>query len=287
MLNFLKLKSSHKVVYSSVKLRFGFGSSKNPYDILQIRRDASFKEAQAAFYKLSKLYHPDVSKEEKATKKFQEISAAFEKIKIDHRSKPGAAGAAGSTAKDAQSNYEKGYSSSTSKEEGKKTDSEGSQSENKGGFSDKEKTDKRTKAEREYEERKAKEEYEKYKQEKSMSEEELLYFKIFGKTFKEDPTFFYKAENIERKKIYEEQLDILRMKRSEAEGAKNQTKQEDYDEKKYYEEATRDYSANQTQTPDFTQVDSNMKNYFIGTCLIIGAVVIYIWNQEVKKLKFC
>lgn len=61
-------------------------SSKRPvdsgshYDVLGIKRDAKQKDVKDAFYRLSKLYHPDVSTDKVALQKFQDITAAYETL---------------------------------------------------------------------------------------------------------------------------------------------------------------------------------------------------------------
>ena len=51
---------------------------KNYYDVLGISPKANHAQIKAAFYKLSKQFHPDVNKDESAKAKFNEISEAYE-----------------------------------------------------------------------------------------------------------------------------------------------------------------------------------------------------------------
>lgn len=55
-------------------------SSADHYNVLGIRRTANQKDVKDAFYRLSKIYHPDVNKNEVALQKFQDITAAYETL---------------------------------------------------------------------------------------------------------------------------------------------------------------------------------------------------------------
>ena len=48
------------------------------YKILGVKFDADQKEIKENFYRLSKEYHPDLSKDESSLKKFKEIAEAYE-----------------------------------------------------------------------------------------------------------------------------------------------------------------------------------------------------------------
>src|SRR5512145_1095977 len=52
-------------------------SNRDYYEILGLNRNASDDEIKAAFRKLARQYHPDVSKEEHAEEKFKEINEAY------------------------------------------------------------------------------------------------------------------------------------------------------------------------------------------------------------------
>ena len=52
---------------------------KEYYQVLGLTRDADQKEIKQSFYKLSKLYHPDLNKDdESALKKFKQVAEAYE-----------------------------------------------------------------------------------------------------------------------------------------------------------------------------------------------------------------
>ncbi|MEM4630539.1 MAG: DnaJ domain-containing protein, partial [Candidatus Diapherotrites archaeon] len=51
--------------------------SKDYYEILGVKRDATQEEIRAAYKKLAKKYHPDINKEPGAEEKFKEIQHAY------------------------------------------------------------------------------------------------------------------------------------------------------------------------------------------------------------------
>jgi DnaJ homolog subfamily A member 3 len=51
---------------------------KNYYDILGVSKNCAAKDIKKAYYQLAKKYHPDTNKEPDASKKFQEVSEAYE-----------------------------------------------------------------------------------------------------------------------------------------------------------------------------------------------------------------
>jgi len=51
--------------------------SRNYYEILGLKKDATTDDIKKAYKELAKKYHPDVSKEENATEKFKEINEAY------------------------------------------------------------------------------------------------------------------------------------------------------------------------------------------------------------------
>ena len=52
-------------------------SKRDYYEVLGVNRDASDEEIKKAYRKLSKQYHPDISKHGDAEKKFKEVAEAY------------------------------------------------------------------------------------------------------------------------------------------------------------------------------------------------------------------
>ena len=57
------------------------------YEILGVGRNASEEEIQRAYRKLARKYHPDVSKDKNAEKKFKEVNEAREVLKDPEKRK--------------------------------------------------------------------------------------------------------------------------------------------------------------------------------------------------------
>lgn len=79
--SFLQSSSSHELTSRHIRK---YSSNRNSatyyYEVLGIGKDATQKEIKSAYYKMSKLHHPDVSKDPSSQKKFQEISQAYETL---------------------------------------------------------------------------------------------------------------------------------------------------------------------------------------------------------------
>ncbi len=60
-------------------------AKKDYYDILGLSRDASKKDIKRAYRKLSRKYHPDVSKEDNAEEKFKEIAEAYQVLSDEEK----------------------------------------------------------------------------------------------------------------------------------------------------------------------------------------------------------
>lgn len=61
-------------IYTSAFLR------KTLYEILRVRPDASQNEIKDAYYRLSKVYHPDIAQDENSLKMFREITEAYDTL---------------------------------------------------------------------------------------------------------------------------------------------------------------------------------------------------------------
>ncbi|CAH2012547.1 unnamed protein product [Acanthoscelides obtectus] len=72
--------NTHAVVTASrtFHLTSQLSARKNYYEILGVGKNASNSEIKKAYYKLAKQYHPDVNKDPESSKKFQEVSEAYE-----------------------------------------------------------------------------------------------------------------------------------------------------------------------------------------------------------------
>lgn len=63
-------------------------ASKDYYKILGVSKNSSAKEIKKSYYQLAKKYHPDTNKDDpNASKKFQEVSEAYEILSDDTKRK--------------------------------------------------------------------------------------------------------------------------------------------------------------------------------------------------------
>ena len=169
----------------SFKLRFFFSAvphhdTRSPYDILGVSPSASLTDIKKAYHTLSKVYHPDKNRSKDAVEKFKTINNAYNTLKQYHGE---------------HSAYRKSYN---------------------GGYS------KQHHYEREYDSREngPKNGSKTSGEAKSYTEEEKLYEEIFGKSYSSDPMFFYRKENAELKKNYEERLRKIKQNQKEREDRK-------------------------------------------------------------------
>jgi len=157
------------------------------YDILGVKKNASLDEIKKAYRDLSKVHHPDVSKDPGSVEKFKKISNAYTVLKDNKARKDYDAG---------RTDYEQ-PSANTYKYNASKTQNTYW-------------NDKQTgKAEKEWAQRNR----------SGLTEEEILYETIFGKTFKEDPLFYYRPENEILRQRYKEEIEKVYAKRKAEQGA--------------------------------------------------------------------
>ena len=57
----------------------------NHYQTLKVKSNATSKEIKESYYKMSKIYHPDVNKETNSEEKFKEIQAAYHVLGDEQR----------------------------------------------------------------------------------------------------------------------------------------------------------------------------------------------------------
>ncbi|MCA1031809.1 molecular chaperone DnaJ [Bacillus timonensis] len=60
-------------------------SKRDYYEVLGVSKDASKDEIKKAYRKLSKKYHPDINKDEKAPEQFKEVKEAYENLSDDQK----------------------------------------------------------------------------------------------------------------------------------------------------------------------------------------------------------
>jgi len=77
----LQFKKSSNLNFMTTNLRLGPDVEGNLYDHLEIHPQATSKEVKEAFYRLSKIHHPDTNKDnEAALERFQVISEAYQTL---------------------------------------------------------------------------------------------------------------------------------------------------------------------------------------------------------------
>jgi len=204
-------------LYSSSYCRFAStSSSQDHYQILGVSRNATIEQIKSAYRELSKKHHPDVSQDPSSVELFKKISNAYSVLKDEKSRSNYDYGNSTSYDQPSSQTYQysakKSQSSQSSQSYSESSDSGASRARDSG----------------------------------VKSEEEALYESIFGKTFKEDPLFFYKAENEELRKKYHEALDKLKEKKGtksqESSGAGASTaSHEFYEESEEWRQFMRDY----------------------------------------------
>jgi len=83
-----KLHHSNRPIYIGLPRHFSTSNHlySDYYEVLGVAKNASQKEIKNAYYQLAKKYHPDSNKDDpNASKKFQEVSAAYEVLGDDDK----------------------------------------------------------------------------------------------------------------------------------------------------------------------------------------------------------
>ncbi|KAJ7596687.1 DnaJ protein [Mycena floridula] len=73
--------SSKRYIHATSPL----GASKNPYEVLGVKRDATAAEIKKVYFSLARKYHPDTNKDKSAQDKFVEIQEAYDTLKDDNK----------------------------------------------------------------------------------------------------------------------------------------------------------------------------------------------------------
>ncbi|RVE46882.1 hypothetical protein evm_008443 [Chilo suppressalis] len=76
-LKYTLLRSSGQSKLTSIDLERCYVNASH-YDVLGVTPKATQSDIKSAYYKLSKLYHPDISSDEASAKKFRSITEAYE-----------------------------------------------------------------------------------------------------------------------------------------------------------------------------------------------------------------
>ncbi|KAF9452545.1 hypothetical protein P691DRAFT_756287 [Macrolepiota fuliginosa MF-IS2] len=74
--------SRKRSIHISAPLR---ASSKNPYDVLSVKPDASAADIKKAYFALARKFHPDTNPDKNARDKFVEIQDAYDTLKDDKK----------------------------------------------------------------------------------------------------------------------------------------------------------------------------------------------------------
>lgn len=78
-----KIDQSHRHIHLTSKLL-----KRNYYEVLGVSKNAAVKDIKKAYYQLAKKYHPDTNKgDPNASKKFQEVSEAYEVLSDETKRK--------------------------------------------------------------------------------------------------------------------------------------------------------------------------------------------------------
>lgn len=211
-----------------------FSATSNDYKVLGInKRGITIQKLNSRFVELSKIYHPDISSKEDSLEKFIEIRTAFENIRNELKQK----------AKDKSHRFNKTKSKYERNNENNFDQSSGFQS-----FKNQSNLRKR----RIYD---------------FKTEEEFIYYQIFGIPFDTDPLQFFLKSNKDKREIFRERITKLH--------------QEEYKTGMTDEEFIKTAFRTQFVTPDSTiqlHSEKNLNNWvllgfaatsFVGLCYLI------------------
>lgn len=265
-----KLFQSSKYLWKTSSRMFtqdnGSRSGESHYETLGLSPSASKEQIKKAYKELSKKYHPDVSKDADAVERFKRINHAYSVLKDQD-----ARNNYDQQQQDSSSGYEKAYTSTqqyTSKKPEAETKSNGSRAAEKP---------------------------------QGKSVEEQLYEKIFGKTFREDPMYYYKEGNENLRKKYDEELSRLNKNTNgtgagATAGAQTYSRefQEERDEwRQFMNDLGRDgshgSSGSAAAAVEYPQqaapsMDPSTLKWIGGGLALFGAISLYLVVNEVKIL---
>lgn len=214
---------------------FSFNSicEPTPFEILNIPATANLSDIKKAYFKLSKIYHPDINKSKDANEKFKEINKAYNILKEIHGEKTDPTTLYSKHWRKSNENYNfyernkyNGYKSSDQKE----------------------------------------------------TQEQKIYRNIFGKSYKEDPMEYYKKENEELRKKYDELIKNFKNKNHQ---------DEKKDEKSYKEnENKNEFDENKKESKVFysEKIESDIPIHFYVTgFFFIGIFIITMFAPDSEK----
>lgn len=283
MLSLWKLhRAATKPIFSTSAYFFSTHNydSDNPYVVLGVKATDSDMHIKAVFRTLSKKYHPDVNKDPNAADILKKINNAYDKIKTGshkygshyqhtHTHRPPHSNAGNQEWR--STNYgDTDWSEAFRKQHQKEKTSQEQKTQ------EKQKTEYTKKESKE----EAKAEQEFYSKTGETDEyagmtDEDIYFRIFRKTYKEDPTFYFKPENAHLRRKYEE---ILEKRKGPGDDTSRKSRYHtDYAYSKTYTDDTKGY-----EKQDSPQEEEGMNPYVlpaVGVAVVALAVYLYIRSK--------
>ena len=256
-------------------------SSDNPYVVLGVKPTDSEKQIKAAYHKLSKAYHPDVNTDPKAADVLKNINNAYDKIKKSDFKQY-----ANTTSRSAQwthTHHQHSYQQQSTRYEDTNWHEEYQKRQ-------REEAEKREKEKRARQDSKEKAQSSKTKESDEEYEwmtDEDIYYRIFRKTYREDPAFFYKTENQHLRKKYEE---IINKKRgADAKGQQSAHHNWNYNNtssrKTQYEDSAG--TSSRSQREESSQQQESLDGVFRGISLVlVGCVMFFFLFQQVDAANY-